>query len=126
MIKVTCGIIKYYDKYLITQRSKNKKEYPLYWELPGGKCETNESIENCLIREIKEELNINVKFKNIIYIKNNFLNKYDLYYCLCSTNDQNIKVNNEIEKYKNIDKNELLNYNFIPSDKIVINYYLNL
>ena len=48
MIIVSCGIIKYNNKYLITQRSKNKKEFPSYWEFPGGKCNNNENIEDCL------------------------------------------------------------------------------
>ena len=37
MIKVSCGLIIDDNKFLITQRSKHKKEFPLYWELPGGK-----------------------------------------------------------------------------------------
>ena len=47
MINVACGLINYNNKYLITQ-SKNKKEYPLYCEFPGGKCSKDKSIENCL------------------------------------------------------------------------------
>ena len=34
---------------------------PLKWELPGGKIEENESAEECLKREIREELNIEIE-----------------------------------------------------------------
>ena len=39
MIEVSSGIIQYNNKYIFTQRSKIKKEFPLYWELPGCKCQ---------------------------------------------------------------------------------------
>ena len=126
MIDVACGIIRLNTgEYLISQRSINKKEYALFWELPGGKCERNENIENCLIRELKEELNITVEFDEIIY-KKEFLNKYNLYYCTCTcvSDIKNIKINYEIEKYAIVKKENLLTYNFINGDKeILINNF---
>ena len=57
---VTAAIIKKGDKYLITQRAIDDK-LPLKWEFPGGKVEKGETPEECLKREIKEELNLNIK-----------------------------------------------------------------
>ncbi|MCR9182709.1 MAG: (deoxy)nucleoside triphosphate pyrophosphohydrolase [Flavobacteriaceae bacterium] len=62
MIHVTCAIIQQDGKFLVTQRSRHMK-LPMKWEFPGGKVESNESEENCLIREIKEELNIDIEIK---------------------------------------------------------------
>jgi len=36
------------------------------WELPGGKIDPNETSEHCLLREIKEELNIEAKIHSLI------------------------------------------------------------
>ena len=47
------------NEVLISLR-KNKKEYDGYWEYPGGKVEENETIEQAIIREIKEELNLEI------------------------------------------------------------------
>lgn len=59
MLKVTCAIIRNNGKILICQRSE-KMKLPLKWEFPGGKIEKNETKEQCLIREIKEELGLKI------------------------------------------------------------------
>ena len=46
-------------KVLICQRPPGKS-FAGYWEFPGGKREPRESIEQCLRRELREELAINV------------------------------------------------------------------
>jgi 8-oxo-dGTP diphosphatase len=60
MIDVTCAIILRENKILVTQRSE-RMNLPLKWEFPGGKIEKNETAENCLLREIKEELNLEIE-----------------------------------------------------------------
>ncbi len=57
MLQVTCAIIEKNGKILCAQRSE-KMNLPLKWEFPGGKIEENESLEACLKREIREELEI--------------------------------------------------------------------
>jgi len=59
MIVVTCAIIENDGRILVTQRSE-KMDLPLKWEFPGGKIEEGETIEECLVREIFEELNIHI------------------------------------------------------------------
>jgi 8-oxo-dGTP diphosphatase len=58
-IGVVCAIIEIKNKILVVQRSKSMK-LPLKWEFPGGKIEPNESEEECIKREIREELNIEI------------------------------------------------------------------
>lgn len=60
MIDVTCAIILKENKILVTQRSE-RMNLPLKWEFPGGKIEKHETAENCLLREIKEELNLEIE-----------------------------------------------------------------
>jgi len=61
MIQVSCAIIiNPFDQVLVTQRSA-LMSLPLKWEFPGGKIEEGETAEACLIREIKEELNIEIQ-----------------------------------------------------------------
>lgn len=47
------------NEFLITQRSENKS-HPLMWECTGGSALTNETSVEAAIREIKEELGIDI------------------------------------------------------------------
>lgn len=59
MLRVICAIIECNEEVLIAQRS-DKMLLPLKWEFPGGKVEVGESDHDCIIREIKEELNLDI------------------------------------------------------------------
>ena len=61
---VTAAIIKKDNKYLIAQRPKSTHN-GLRWEFPGGKVHFGEDLRTCLEREIKEELGIKIKVKEI-------------------------------------------------------------
>ena len=60
IIPVVCAIIEQDDLVLCALRSEHMV-LPGKWEFPGGKLEVNELPEDALIREIKEELNIEIK-----------------------------------------------------------------
>ena len=56
------GIIKNdNDEILIVKRHPKSRTDPEMWELPGGKVEKGEFFADALIREIKEEVNLDVK-----------------------------------------------------------------
>ena len=56
-IQVSAAVIEEQGQYLITQRGEGG-HLPGYWEFPGGKREAGESLEECLHREIREELGL--------------------------------------------------------------------
>lgn len=60
IIDVICAVIIDGDKVLVAQRSNNMS-LPLKWEFPGGKLHSGETEEECVLRELKEELNIDIK-----------------------------------------------------------------
>lgn len=59
IIDVAAGLVFRAGKLLITQRRPGDHLGGL-WEFPGGKREPNETFEHCLIRELREELGIEV------------------------------------------------------------------
>ena len=64
MKNVSAAIIFKENKILLTRRAPGEK-HEGYWEFPGGKQEENETIFECLEREILEELNVRCKAKAV-------------------------------------------------------------
>jgi len=60
MIQVACGIITKKSKILAVQRGLNSS-HPMKWELPGGKVDRDETAEHCIVRELSEELKVQVR-----------------------------------------------------------------
>jgi 8-oxo-dGTP diphosphatase len=67
ILEVGAALVFKNGKFLITQR-KEEDSFGGFWELPGGKKEPTESLEECVIRELKEELDIEVEIKHFFRI----------------------------------------------------------
>jgi mutator protein MutT len=59
LIEVSAALIFHNGQLLITQRHA-KVHLGGLWEFPGGKREADETFEQCLVREIREELGIEI------------------------------------------------------------------
>jgi 8-oxo-dGTP diphosphatase len=126
MINVTCAIIFFDKKILVTQRSE-KMKLPLKWEFPGGKLEENESEIDCIKREIKEEINIEIeileKLSNSIYDYGTF--KINLIPFISNYVSGEI-ILSEHKDYKLLDKSELLNLDWAEADLPIVEEFLKL
>jgi 8-oxo-dGTP diphosphatase len=58
-MRVACAIIEHDGKILAVQRSE-RMNLPLKWEFPGGKIKHGESPVQCVVREVSEELNVQI------------------------------------------------------------------
>jgi 8-oxo-dGTP diphosphatase len=65
VIEVAAGLVFRNGKLLITQRHQDAHLGGL-WEFPGGKREANETFEECLARELREELGIEVEVGEVL------------------------------------------------------------
>ena len=120
MINVVAAVMKKNDKYLIVQRNK-KKHLGLKWEFPGGKVQENETFEEALIREIKEELNIKISLQDKIAEEKYKDEKIDivLHYFLCTQEGGTIKLN-EHEDLAWVEKKYFDKYDFAEGDKNIL------
>jgi 8-oxo-dGTP diphosphatase len=124
MIDVTCAIILKNNKILVTQRSE-KMILPMKWEFPGGKVQLGESANNCLLREIKEELNLEIE---ILEMLDSMPYEYDTF-SINLIPFVSKYVSGEIILYEHKDfkwlpKEELNNLDWAPADISVLNNFL--
>ena len=122
MIDVVAAVIKKNNYYLIAQRNRNK-HFAYYWEFPGGKVDNQETFENALKREIKEELSINIRIFNHIASEKHKDEKIDVnvHYFLCESLNENI-ILSEHEDMKWLQKNDLKQLKMAPGDSKIIKY----
>ena len=130
IIKSVKAIILKRKKYLLQLRD-NKKNifFPNYWGLFGGRLHMGEKYENCIRREIKEEINLNIKVvKKIVSVNYSMIGltkERDLNYYECFTkyfSDMKLFDGN---KFKFFSFNEIKSLKIIPMDYVAINAHFN-
>lgn len=118
-IRVVAAIIIDNGKYFATQRGYG--EWKGYWEFPGGKIEVNETPEDALKREIREELeteiNVGDKVCTIEYDYPKFHLSMECFYAKVSSGGLILK---EHEAAKWLSESEFGNVEWLPADKMII------
>ena len=64
-VEVAAGLLVRGDRVLVAQRRRDDARGGL-WEFPGGTLEPGESVEECLARELREELGIEVRVGELL------------------------------------------------------------
>lgn len=121
MINVVAAVIRNKEgKILIAQRNLKKSQGGL-WEFPGGKIEPNETKEEAIVREIKEELDI--KIEAVKYLSEKVFKYPDkevnLIAIECRHIEGEIKLL-EHEDIKWVDRSEIKQYKFAPADGFIV------
>jgi len=127
---VSTAIIHKDGKYLIVQRSPEKKVFPSRWTVPGGGLEITDyintpkttpdawyfAIENSLKREIKEEVGLEVErlkyLLDLVFIRSDNAPVVTLSY-YCDWKSGEVKLNEENVNYKWVTYEEAKNYDLI-------------
>lgn len=118
------------DRLLVVRRSKEPAKGT--WHIPGGFVEVDESIEQAIIREVKEELNIDIKVEEYLFsIPNRYqykeIEKYPLdFFFKCKIVDMsNLKIDlSENSEYAFLKPEDIKIADFgLPSIRKAIEYY---
>jgi 8-oxo-dGTP diphosphatase len=128
VLVAACALIDPDGRVLIAQRPQGKSMAGL-WEFPGGKVEPGERPEQCLIRELKEELAIAVKEECLApltfasHVYPDFYLLMPLY--VCRRWDGFVEAR-EQQALKWVRPNELRNYPMPPADEPLIAHLTTL
>lgn len=123
------AIIKKDNKYLLTKRQEIDREDPKdfvgKWQLPGGGVNFGETIENALIREVKEEVGLDIRIISVIpYIINSVRKGWHgigiILACGLLNSGQSVKLNEESSEFAWFTLEELLKLNTLPGVKEAI------
>lgn len=118
--QVTAGIIFFGDRILISRR---KDDGPLggLWEFPGGKLEEGETLEQCLAREVREELDIDVEvmahYMSVNHSYRGFSITLHVFICRYRSGEPRPV---EVSEFRLVALNELNEYCFPPADREVL------
>ncbi len=115
VVRVVAAVIKKENQIYATERGYG--EFKGGWEFPGGKIEENETSEEALIREIKEELETVIKVNDLIdtieYDYPTFHLSMDCYWCEIVSGNL---VLVEAEEAKWLTREELYSVDWLPAD----------
>ena len=120
LVKVTGAIIKKDDMFLIGRRAPSEKS-PGLWEFPGGKLEVGETLQECIKRELKEELDIEAEVGGL-FLHYNYEYPhitYNLYFFKIKQYRGKL-VKTVHDQLKWVKLEDFHRYNFLPGDNPLI------
>lgn len=125
MINVTCAVIRNEeDEVLVVQRGE-ATDHPFKWEFPGGKQTDGETEEECILREVKEELSMDIViFGRLPVVTHDYGHKQiRLIPFICDTLDE-LPFLSEHLAYRWVKPAELKSVDFSEADLYVTDNYL--
>lgn len=111
------AIVVYQGKILIIKRNPTEIAYPWKWAMPGGKLERWETIHKTLVREIKEEVGLDIQDKiefssDFTFVRPDWHNVVWMVFKVY-VDDDKVVLNKEFDDYKWIYPKEISNYDVI-------------
>ena len=120
-IEVVAAVIRHGNKIFATQRGYG--EFKDKWEFPGGKMEDGENPEDALVREIKEELDTDIRVGKLIKTVDtdypNFHITMHVFWCEVVSGELTL-LEHEAAKWVELDDNLASVVDWLPADMEVV------
>jgi mutator protein MutT len=120
IVTVAAAIIARDGRYLIARR-KPDSHLGGYWEFPGGKCEAGESLEACLRREVREELDVTISTPIPFHsVRHSYPEKtVELHFFRCSIESGEARAR-DCAEIRWVDPKDFGRYRFPPADEDIL------
>ena len=121
-VEVVAAVIIKDSKILCVQRGVSKLDYiSKKWEFPGGKIEENESFEDALMREIQEELRLNIRIEKLFLTVEHTYQDFHLtmHSYLCETENTELTLMDHLD-FKWLEKENLLALDWAAADVPIV------
>ena len=127
MTPVVAAIV--FDKHgrvLLAQRAEDDR-HPLKWEFPGGKLRPGESPEDCVRRELIEEMGIRVEVSDIFHVVNHSYTDRDILLLAytCKWTGAEEVLTNVHKRYGWVRPNDISSYDMLQADWPIIDKLTN-
>ena len=119
MIEISKAVIQKNEKFLILKRAAHSKSYPGLWDFAGGKHDHGETPEESVIRETKEETDLDInpgqEIKTVHYQDEQF--NLLFHYFVFNITSGKIKISEDHSEYKWVARKEINFFKLHPSVK---------
>jgi mutator protein MutT len=118
MKRAAVAILQENGRLLVCQRKKGSR-YELKWEFPGGKVESGETVTECVKRELREELSIDVETIGLTKSQMNHFEDggvFEVTYCFVKR-FHGRPVNNAFEAIRWVTLSELRSMDILEGNK---------
>jgi 8-oxo-dGTP diphosphatase len=125
MLNVTCAVIRNEDNQILVVQRGEATDHPFKWEFPGGKLAPEETEEDCILREVDEELSLEIIIcGRLREVEHDYGHKQiKLIPFICDTLDEMPILSEHID-YKWVDIKDLISVDFSEADVFVAGDYL--
>lgn len=110
------AIIKKEDTYLILLRSPQSPVYPGHWDFPGGRLDEGETLEEGIVREVKEETTLDISIADKIFEYDMVVEDRPSHFNVYRVKDYSgtVCLSREHAEYKWATKEEILKLRIFP------------
>lgn len=124
MISVTCAVIRNEENEILVVQRGEATDHPYKWEFPGGKIAPEEAEEECVIREVEEELSMGIIIRGTLpTIDHDYGHKQiRLIPFICDSPDEPFLSEHIACKW--VEEKDLMTLDFSEADILVAKNYL--